>query len=1565
MPKKNILILICLVLMFFLVSPKILAQEKVSWPLQENQVENFLDIIRKEPLTQENYDLFFESIQESNPNAPRKTGAVVLVKQAILNEQLEYWFKEKPLELSKKFIKNVLKVGLTVVSEGSYEISEIISDIEKLTVEEATEYAINWLFKNELKIGTGELTYSFYSYKDNPQEIKIQYIILSRFLNENEAEIIAEFYSKNPIEPPLGTGPSALVRIIDDPRTTCWAWDRWLINEEKRDNDGKLESFILRVKGKVKTDRFTRFYWNQEEKPIVEIDFDNPVPEIENSDFILENPPSETLFFLNLAKNYLEKIKEASNNTIKSAKDNTVSFIDSIKNYLSQLEPSAQIAQQQPKEKVVVELHLDLDFLKTQIKRITDLIREKLEESTIASPKKQATEEADLELEKLYRQLEEMKKKLEVIKKEIGLLEKEGDKILEKKENICPLPQAFEPERESLIFNKLAWMGTLKSSNDEWIELKNISEEETNLFNWQILDKRTIEGESGGIKIFFGKTIIEPNELLILERTDDNTLANISADLIYKGSLGNSNEALYLFDQDCNLQDIVRANPDWPGGNNSNKKTMERKSNFSWQTSKETEEEPENNEQESYSYGGGTSYISYPKIIINEIQITGLGKESNQLLKEDFVELYNLNDSAVNMSNWYLQRKTENASDFSTFVPKNLFSNKTINPKDYLLIANSSSSFSADIYTDYPLTENNSLIIKNPNREIVDMVGWGQAQDFEESPTINPPTGKSIGRKWSSADNTYVDSDNNNLDFEIQEPTPNGKNIKEGEETPINDSGKNQLPIARFEHFPISPIINQEIVFDASSSTDPDGKISSYYWDFGDNTTTTSNNATTSHTYATSTQFEIYLKVFDNDGLSADVKKIIEVSLPETSTEEIRKLEELDVVINEIAWMGTQADWNDEWIELHNNKAQDINLNDCSVNWGEGTTSHSIVLEGRIPSYGYYLLERTASTTITDVLENQIYSGSLKNEGEKIELRDSASNLIDQVDCSEGWFAGDNETKQTMERISPKNPGNNINNWGNNNKETINGHDAENNPILGTPKAKNSILSSLPPNPVPGFSLDKDNSEYNNVSLVWLPTTDPDTPAEDISYIIYWAKEKIGEDSISSSSDIYSTTTATTSLKISPLDYDSGYYFAIKAFDGESYSSIATTTPYYTPLPPINDLNGGPSALRESIDIFWEDIGATEYILRYGEREIKDDTDKEEEIKWKDAIGEKRITPVNGNGSIIKTTVSNLSPDKKYFFALKSVNSKNATSQVSNCFSAKTIPGFQDNGETIKDLYTGLIWPKDGNSPACNNGATTTQSALINHLNLLNNSTSSINDWRIPNFKELATLLNYDSSIPAIDNLFTNTKLGEYWTNIKKKASFYPSPPQDYKRYYVDFSNSDADYHYCTGGNSLAAYGRFVRGPISESPILSPGMSSNPSYECALGQTENGETVSDNCTELMWVKGGTKKISDTISNSPLSSKPRSVTWEEALKICANLEIGGYDDWRLPNALEIIISSSPNNMIFPNESGYDSYYWSTTITKNNTWAIGHSSNNGTIIKSNKNNKFYTQCVRNIN
>jgi len=153
----------------------------------------------------------------------------------------------------------------------------------------------------------------------------------------------------------------------------------------------------------------------------------------------------------------------------------------------------------------------------------------------------------------------------------------------------------------------------------------------------------------------------------------------------------------------------------------------------------------------------------------------------------------------------------------------------------------------------------------------------------------------------------------------------------------------------------------------------------------------------------------------------------------------------LDVVINEIAWMGTETSYNDEWIELYNNTNPSISFEGWILKTTDDTPE--INLSGTVPGKSFYLLERTDDTTVPAVTADQIYKGVLGNEGEHLKLFDNQGNLIDMVNCSEGWLAGDNSTKQTMERIDSNLPGTVPGNW-----------QTGQNPG-GTPKSKNSSPS--------------------------------------------------------------------------------------------------------------------------------------------------------------------------------------------------------------------------------------------------------------------------------------------------------------------------------------------------------------------------------------------------------------------------------------------------------------------------------------------------------------------------
>jgi hypothetical protein len=165
----------------------------------------------------------------------------------------------------------------------------------------------------------------------------------------------------------------------------------------------------------------------------------------------------------------------------------------------------------------------------------------------------------------------------------------------------------------------------------------------------------------------------------------------------------------------------------------------------------------------------------------------------------------------------------------------------------------------------------------------------------------------------------------------------------------------------------------------------------------------------------------------------------------------------LGVVINEIAWMGTQADPLHEWIELYNPTGSPINLNGWVLTDGNDI---NITLTGTIAAGGYFLLERNNNNTISNITADQIYAGALANAGETLTLRANDGRVIDIVNEDGGaWAAGANVGaigRFTMERIDPAIAGVDSN-WRTNDGLTRSGVDAAGNPILGTPSAANSI----------------------------------------------------------------------------------------------------------------------------------------------------------------------------------------------------------------------------------------------------------------------------------------------------------------------------------------------------------------------------------------------------------------------------------------------------------------------------------------------------------------------------
>jgi len=116
--------------------------------------------------------------------------------------------------------------------------------------------------------------------------------------------------------------------------------------------------------------------------------------------------------------------------------------------------------------------------------------------------------------------------------------------------------------------------------------------------------------------------------------------------------------------------------------------------------------------------------------------------------------------------------------------------------------------------------------------------------------------------------------------------------------------------------------------------------------------------------------------------------------------------------------------------------------------------------------------------------------------------------------------------------------------------------------------------------------------------------------------------------------------------------------------------------------------------------------------------------------------------------------------------------------------------------------------------------------------------------------------------------------------------------------------------------------------------------------------TKEGDIVKDSVTKLEWQDDN---ITDTME------------WQEAIEYCESLELGGYDDWRLPNINELktIIDRSRYNpaIISAFEHTSSGNYWSSTTYEDYhdfAWNVYFYS--GRVYNGSKGNDIYVRCVR---
>ncbi|MBV5307786.1 DUF1566 domain-containing protein, partial [Chromatium okenii] len=186
------------------------------------------------------------------------------------------------------------------------------------------------------------------------------------------------------------------------------------------------------------------------------------------------------------------------------------------------------------------------------------------------------------------------------------------------------------------------------------------------------------------------------------------------------------------------------------------------------------------------------------------------------------------------------------------------------------------------------------------------------------------------------------------------------------------------------------------------------------------------------------------------------------------------------------------------------------------------------------------------------------------------------------------------------------------------------------------------------------------------------------------------------------------------------------------------------------------------------------------------------------------------------------------------------------------------------------------------------------------------------NDWRMPNEKELMGIVNRGRTNPAIDiTYFPNTV--DYWFCWSgspyagdANSAWYVAFDGGYANYY----NRDYDHHV-----------RLVRGGQSFDSFVD----------------NNDGTVTQLNTGLMWAK-----CSEGQTGTGCTDTALHMNWSAALTAANNSNLGGYNDWRLPNFKELqalmdysrynpaidtnYFPNTPNSLFWSGSPAADHYAW---------------------------------------
>jgi hypothetical protein len=316
------------------------------------------------------------------------------------------------------------------------------------------------------------------------------------------------------------------------------------------------------------------------------------------------------------------------------------------------------------------------------------------------------------------------------------------------------------------------------------------------------------------------------------------------------------------------------------------------------------------------------------------------------------------------------------------------------------------------------------------------------------------------------------------------------------------------------------------------------------------------------------------------------------------------------------------------------------------------------------------------------------------------------------------------------------------------------------------------------------------------------------------------------------------------------------------------------------------------------------------------------------------------------------------------------------------------VPRFAVNADTtITDNLTGLVWTQYGNvmptrdsnwdmDGTTNDGGVTWQHALDYVAKLNTENYLGHNDWRLPNIKELKSLVNYSQSDIATwlnSQGFTNVQAESYWSSTSQTAaaqvawSVYmygggvEDVPKSINMLYVWPVRSGQGWAIAeqpkTGQTSCYDSAGTVISCATTTAMGQDGALQKGVDWPNLRFSTNADTsVTDNLTGLVWVpNGNVMPTRDSNWDMDGTTNDGGVTWQHALDYVAKLNVEnylGHNDWRLPDVIELeslVNYGESNSATWLNAQGFTNvqvsfgnYYWSSTSSASDAstaWFVG--------------------------